>query len=211
MRSYSKANQQIVLFILLNLMLAIFLTSCSSAKLSALDNQSVVVAFGDSLTEGYGVKAEQSYPAVLQELTGLTVINAGVSGETTSGGLERLPKVLEQYTPDLVILFEGGNDILRKRPLHETETNLKQMIAMIQQTGAEVLLVGVPEKKLFGSSLPLYSELADEFNVPLEEDIAANLMKRPSMKSDFVHFNEKGYRELALAIYDIMQSYGAIE
>jgi len=188
----------------------LLLSSCSQAKLPLLQTEDVVVAFGDSLTAGYGVDKTQSYPSVLANITGLKVINAGISGETTAEGLERLPEVLETHQPKLVILLEGGNDVLQKVSEPQIKSNLKQMIQLIQQSGAAVLLVGVPEKKLFGSSLELYSELASEHDIPIEEDIVASLMKRLSMKSDYVHFNALGYQAMAQAIYEALQTSGAI-
>jgi len=197
----------LVLSILTSVLL---LSSCSQAKLPVLQSEDVVVAFGDSLTAGYGVDKTQSYPSVLASITGLKVINAGISGETTAEGLERLPEVLETHQPQLVILLEGGNDVLQKVSEPQIKSNLKQMIQLIQQSGAAVLLVGVPEKKVFGSSLELYSELASEHDIPIEEDIVASLMKRLSMKSDYVHFNALGYQAMAQAIYEALQKSGAI-
>ena len=196
--------------LVLAFVMTVGLAGCSKPELNLLQENDVIVAFGDSLTAGYGVDKSQSYPAKLAEMTGLNVINAGVSGETTGEGLERLPQILEEYKPSLVILLEGGNDLLRKRKEAVIESNLRNMIQTIKAAGAEVILVGVPEKKLFGSSLPLYEKLADEFNIPLEEDIVSNLIKRPSMKSDYVHFNVKGYKAMAEAIFALMQDYGAI-
>lgn len=189
---------------------ALLLSSCSQVTLPVLQPGDVIVAFGDSLTAGYGVEPSQSYPAVLAEMTGLKVINAGISGETTAAGLERLPEVLATYHPKLVILLEGGNDVLQKVSDQQIQSNLRQMVTRIQQSGSAVLLVGVPEKSLFGSSLELYSELADELDIPLEEDIVASLMKRLSMKSDYVHFNAQGYQAMAQAIYNALQTSGAI-
>lgn len=206
MHAYFNVKPLFTLFV----MVFIF-AGCSSPRLAPLPSDAVIIAFGDSLTAGYGVNKAASYPQVLQELTGLQVINAGVSGETSTQGLKRLPVLLEQYQPQLVILFEGGNDVLQKRPEEEIKQNLTAMIQLIKQSGADVLLIGVPEKKLFGSSLPLYDQLASELDVPLEEDIVANLMKRPSMKSDFVHFNSQGYAALAQAIYEKLQETGAIQ
>ncbi|WP_029407376.1 arylesterase [Thiomicrorhabdus sp. Milos-T2] len=188
----------------------LLLSSCSQAKLPVLQSEDVVVAFGDSLTVGYGVQKNQSYPSVLAKMTGLNIINSGISGETTQQGLARLSKVLVEYKPHLVILLEGGNDVLQKVPESQIKANLARMISMIQNSGSAVLLVGVPEKKLFGSSLELYSELANQFNIPLEEDIVADLIKRPSMKSDYVHFNAQGYQALAQAIHKQLKSSGAI-
>ncbi|WP_040725369.1 GDSL-type esterase/lipase family protein [Thiomicrorhabdus sp. Kp2] len=186
------------------------LSSCSSHKLPTLKSDDVILAFGDSLTAGVGVQKSESYPTVLAQLTGLQVINAGVTGETTTEGLKRLPELLNKYKPGLVILLEGGNDVLQKVPESQIKANLAKMIQSIQNSGSAVLLVGAPEKKLFGNSLELYAELANEFNIPIEEDIVANLMKRLSMKSDYVHFNQQGYQAMAEAIYKQLISSGAI-
>ena len=94
----------------------ILLLGCSEKQLSKLSNDATILAFGDSLTQGVGVKANQSYPTVLAGLTNLQVINSGVSGEVTGEGLIRLQQVLETQQPDLIILLEGGNDILRNHP-----------------------------------------------------------------------------------------------
>ncbi len=169
----------------------------------------VIVAFGDSLTQGVGVNPEKSYPAVLQKLTGHTVVNAGVSGETTAQGLLRFLNVLEKEQPKLVILLEGGNDFLKKVPPNKIKSNLARMIAIAHKKHVAVLLVGVPDKPLFGSA-DLYSELANEWHIPLEDDIVPSLMRRTSMKSDYVHFNEQGYQALAQAIYDTLQASGAL-
>jgi len=107
------------------------------------------VVLGDSLSAGYGVRLNQSWPSLLdkniqkQDL-GFTVVNAGISGDTTSGGLYRLPKLLSQHQPKLVILELGGNDGLRGLSLKKVvRKNLDQMIRMIRSSGASVLLVGV--------------------------------------------------------------------
>jgi lysophospholipase L1-like esterase len=168
------------------------------------------VAFGDSLTAGKGVTIEDAYPAKLTQILGVTVINAGVSGETTEGGLKRLPGVLKKHKPDLVILFEGGNDILRNYDLRETKTNLDAMITQIKQHGAEVALVAVPRKALFSGSAKLYSELAEQHELPLQDNIVAKLLKTPGMKSDGVHFNKAGYQAFAEAIGELLKDRGAI-
>ncbi|MDA7818466.1 GDSL-type esterase/lipase family protein, partial [Sulfurimonas sp.] len=126
-----------------------------------MDKGTVILAFGDSLTYGYGVSKELSYPSQLQKKTSLHVINAGISGEESTQGLKRLPKLLKQ-SPDIVILCHGGNDILRKRSLTQLKQNLKEMVILIRRSGAKVLLVGVPSFGLFGfDTVELYDELAD--------------------------------------------------
>jgi len=191
--------------------LAMLLSACSRYELTPLASTDVVLAFGDSLTSGVGVKPNQSYPAVLSTLLDRKVINAGVAGETSERGLARLKNLLVNNRPKLVILFSGGNDFLQNLSPQQTKQNLAKMIEISQKFGAQVLLVGVPEKKLFASSAELYSELSDSYQIPLEDDIVASLIVRPSMKSDYVHFNEQGYRALAQAIYKALKRSGAVE
>jgi len=189
---------------------ALFIGACSDSaslnKLSASDN---ILAFGDSLTYGKGTSRDSAYPNVLQSLSGQPVINAGISGETTAEGMRRLPKLLEKHDPGLVILFEGGNDILQNLPQSSTKANLNSMINTIKTHGSQLVLVAVPEKSLFSSAAPWYGELAEEHNLLVEDSIVAKLIKKPAMKSDSVHFNAAGYRALAEAIYTLLNENGA--
>ena len=187
------------------------LAACgNNSELRPLADDASILAFGDSLTAGRGVSKEDAYPAVLQMLSGRTVINAGVSGELTAEGLQRLPGVLREYDPALVILLEGGNDILQNRSLDEARENLSAMITLAKENGSDVVLVGVPTRSLFASSAKFYGELAKEYDIPLEKSIIRSLLKTPSMKSDTVHFNTPGYRALAEAIHDVLIESGAL-
>ena len=186
------------------------LSACSQPSLSRLSGTATILAFGDSLTAGKGSGRETSYPAVLAALTGLTVINAGVSGETTAEGLRRLPGVLNDTNPDLLLLMHGGNDILRNLGAVQAKANLKSMINLAHDRGSQVVLIGVPEKKLLSSSAPYYEELAEEFDLVLEKSIISKLLKKPALKSDAVHFNAAGYRKIADTVYDLLKDHGAI-
>ena len=188
---------------------ALFLVGCSSSKLDPLESGDVIVAFGDSLTLGVGTHSENSYPSVLAGLSGFEVINAGVSGETTSEGLKRLPQVLDEYSPSLLILLEGGNDILRNKPYDQIESNLDSMISEAKSRGVQVVLIGVPEKKLFSSSAPFYKRLAEKHDLVFESKLVGGLMRSPSKKSDTVHFNKAGYAHMAEAINDLLLENGA--
>ncbi|MEM7540096.1 MAG: GDSL-type esterase/lipase family protein [Pseudomonadota bacterium] len=168
------------------------------------------MAFGDSLTVGVGATSEDSYPSVLGELSGLEVIGSGVSGETTAGGLARFASVLENTNPDFLILLEGGNDILRNVERTQTKSNLAAMITLAQGKGIQILLIGVPEKKLFSKVAPLYKELAEEHNVVLVEKLLGNLLRQPKYKSDPIHLNAAGYRVMAESIVEQMEEMGAL-
>ena len=185
-------------------------TGCSSPELEPLDTGSRILAFGDSLTLGVGGRKERSYPAMLSQLTGLEVINSGVSGETTDDGLLRFEQELEQVQPSLVILIEGGNDILQNRKSKVTKSNLAAMISLSRTRKIPVILIGVPEKRLFSNSAPLYEELANETGVIFDGTLLAGLLRTPAYKSDPIHLNEQGYRAMAEAIYALLQTHGAI-
>lgn len=167
----------------------------SKSNLSTIElkRDATILAFGDSITYGYGVVQKDSYPSQLQKKTGLHVINAGISGEVSSEGLKRLPKLLKEK-PDLVILCHGGNDILRKRSEDELKSNLIAMINLIKESGAKVLLVGVPNFGMLGvKTHPLYSEVADETEVYFEEDVLSLVEADNRLKIDTIHPNRQGY------------------
>jgi len=197
--------------LLAGFLLAFFLAACEQAptlpKLSAHD---IIVAFGDSLTHGTGASADTAYPAVLSTLTGHTVINAGVPGNTTADGLARLPDVLAEYKPRLVLLCLGGNDMLRRVPETETENNLRLLVRTIRAAGAEVVLVGVPEPKLFGGAPAFYEKLAGELQVPLEQDVFVEVLKDNRLKSDPIHANAEGYRVVAERMAGFLREAGAL-
>ena len=189
--------------------IALLMGGCGDVQLQALSEGDVIVAFGDSLTAGKGVAEEKAYPAVLSELSGFEVINSGISGETTHEGLLRLESVLDEQSPALLILFEGGNDILQNKDLAQTKENLDDMIMIAKERDVQVALVGVPQKQIFSKSAKFYTELADKHELPIENEIVASLLRKPAMKSDSVHFNSQGYRALAQAIANMLDEGGA--
>ncbi len=189
---------------------ALAVSACNKAKLDAVPRHATILAFGDSLTAGKGTSKESSYPAVLAQLSGRKVVNAGVSGETTAAGLRRLPAILDKTNPELLLLMHGGNDILRNLGAAQAKANLAAMIELAADRRIQVVLIGVPEKKLLSSSAPYYKELAEEFNLVLEESLISKLLKKPALKSDAVHFNAEGYSEIAKSLHNLLQDRGAL-
>lgn len=186
------------------------LTACGGSQLEALGPGDRILAFGDSLTVGVGASDNAAYPAVLQQLTGIDVINAGVSGETSAEGRQRLPAVLDRYQPDLVILCHGGNDFLRRQNTTAIKANLAAMIELMQTRGIQVVLIGVPEPGIFLSSADLYDELAKQYDIPIDNDTMADLQGNASLKSDRVHLNSTGYRQFAEAVSALLRDAGAL-
>lgn len=198
-----------VLFLVLVLAL---LVGCGPGQpaLSPLSDGSVILAFGDSLTHGTGAEPEQSYPVVLEALSGRRVIESGVPGEQSDAGLERLPQVLADSAPDLVILGHGGNDMLRRRNLDRTVENLTEMARLVRATGAEVVLLGVPKPGLFLGTHPMYDRLAETLQAPLERDVIADVLSDSDLKSDTIHPNAEGYRRVAEALQRLLVEAGAL-
>ena len=191
---------------------AALLVACGDdpVALPRLGPDAVIVAFGDSLTHGTGARDYQSYPAVLADRTGLEVINAGIPGEETDKGLRRLPGLLDQYQPDLLILCHGGNDILRKRDTAVTEANIREMIRIGRERNIPVVMIAVPNVGLFLSSADFYAAIAEDLRVPIEDDILATLLGDNHYKSDHVHPNAAGYARLAEAVEALLTQHGAL-
>lgn len=187
--------------LLLKIFLLVLLIGCSEPSLPKLTAPATILAFGDSLTAGVGASTGKDYPSVLAQMSGFDVINAGVSGETTAEGLRRFESQLVESKPQLVILLEGGNDILRNHDLKQTEHNLSKMIAIAQRLDIAVLLVAVPQKNMFLTPAPLYQQLAEKYQIPLLEEVLSELLRQPGLKSDSIHLNDAGYQRLAETIY----------
>lgn len=184
------------------LVLCIALHFCSPASAESgfrnyLFPDSIVLAFGDSITYGTGVSPENSYPSVLAEITGMTIINAGIPGETIAEGLARLPRVVEEYSPQLVLLCEGGNDILQGREEDEIERDLGEMVAFLQDRFIDVVVIGVPALNLSARVPGFYKDVAKDLNVPYDVKIMRKVLSDSSLKSDYIHPNEEGYRIIA--------------
>jgi len=177
-----------------------------------LRQDDTILAFGDSLTYGYGVTQDKSYPALLAKLTSHRVINGGMNGDTSLDGLKRLPKLLENNSIKLIILCFGGNDIFQHKPIKRLKANLKQMIHMAKAKKIDVLLISIPNVSLFGlSSLNIYKEIAQEEEVTIMENMLADIFNQPSLKSDKVHPNALGYKQMAKEIYKSLKENGWIE
>ncbi|MFM4941970.1 GDSL-type esterase/lipase family protein [Aeromonas bivalvium] len=190
--------------------LCLLLVACGEPGFRPLAAGETILAFGDSLTEGRGAPPAQSYPSVLASLSGHPVINGGVSGELSQAGRARLPGLLAEHRPGLVILLEGGNDILRGTGEAALKANLAAMIAAVQGSGAQLLLVAVPRKSLFADGAPLYGELAQEYGLVLDNDSLGELLRTPGLKSDAVHLNAQGYGALAERLHRLLQARGAL-
>lgn len=174
---------------------------CSAA--TAAEPGKTILVFGDSLSAGYGIGVGQGWVALLQQRLatqgyGYRVVNASISGETTSGGSARLPLALEQTRPAIVILELGANDGLRALPVQTVQSNLENMVAAIRKKGAKPLLVGVQLPPNYGARYAeqhasMYKQIAAKQKVALAPSLMLNVgLVAHLMQNDGLHPNATG-------------------
>lgn len=166
----------------------------------------VVVALGDSLTEGAGASPGNDYVSVLSRTLGLSIINAGVSGDTTEDGLRRLERDALARDPGVVIVLLGGNDYLRRLPKETTFGNLGKIIDRIHAKEAVVVLVGVRGGLLGDSYAKDYETLARAKKTAFVPNVLADVLGEPDLMYDTIHPNDKGYAIVAQAIAPVLES-----
>lgn len=175
-----------------------------------------VLVLGDSLSEGHGVAVESSWVSLLQQRLEddghpHQVVNAGISGDTTSGGLSRLPDALERHEPAIVIIALGGNDGLRGLSLAAMRENLARMIRISREAGARPVLAGVRLPPNYGPAYrdrfrEVFAELAEELDVPLVPKIMADVAENPAlMLEDGIHPNEQGHARIVDNIWPVLR------
>jgi acyl-CoA thioesterase-1 len=190
-------------------------TTVPAVDADVSDTRPLIVCFGDSLTAGYGTEPGQSYPDALQKRLDAQgyhyhVVNAGVSGETTKDGLERVDHVAAQH-PKIVVLEFGGNDGLRGLPLEQTQSNLSTMIATLQKSGAEVALAGITLPPEYGPDYiakinAIYPALAKKYHVRLLPFLLKDVYSVPgNMQEDGHHATAQGNKGVAVTVERLIQ------
>lgn len=193
-----------------------FMLICLSAPdFVAAAKEQVIVAFGDSLTAGLGVTADETYPAQLGKKLDAQgypykVVNAGVSGETTAGGLRRVDWILKSQ-PDIVILALGANDGLRGLSLFEMEKNLAKIIERLQEEKVKVILAGMKIPPNYGTEYTrafeaVYPRLANRFQTTLIPFLLAEVAAKPALNQpDGIHPTAQGYQIVVEQIWPIIE------
>lgn len=196
---------------------ALLLAGCGRRqKMRPVAAGDTVLALGDSITFGTGAPPDASYPSVLARLSGWNVVNAGVPGDTSAGALARLPELLQEHAPRLVLVSIGGNDFLRRLALAETRANIAGICRQAVAAGAQVLLVGIPEPNALAavarslSDHAMYAELALELKVPLHEAGWAGVLSDPALRSDAIHANARGYETFARGLAERARELGLL-
>jgi len=177
------------------------LAACSNEpQFPPLPKGANVLILGDSLSHGTGAAEGEDYPSLLAANTDWNIINAGVPGDTSAGGLQRLPGLLDRHEVDLLIVELGGNDFIRRVPQQETINNLRTILSEARANNIQPLLLAIPAFSPFGAAVgslsdhELYQQLAKETNTPLVEDIFSDVLAKNALKSDPIHPNAEGYR-----------------
>jgi acyl-CoA thioesterase I len=187
------------------------------AAFSARAETPVILVFGDSISAGYGLPhVEQGWVELLRTKLkdqgyGTEVINASVSGETTAGGLARLPRALALHHPQIVILELGGNDGLRALPIDQMRANLARMVDLSLGAGARVLLLGMRIPPNYGPEFTeqfrsVFADVAQDKKVPLVPFLLNDIALTPTlMQADGIHPNELGQPRLLVNVWPSLQ------
>ena len=162
------------------------------------------IAFGDSLTEGYGATDGHAYPAQLSRSLGVPILNLGVSGDTTADGLKRLDAVARQQ-PRVVLLCLGGNDALNQVPRERTVTNLGAIIDRLHAEGSFVVLIGIRSASLRDKNEKAFARLAREKRVLYVPDFLKGIAFKPVYMSDAIHPNDEGYKRIAERLEKVLR------
>lgn len=196
--------------------LLVFLGGCGREppRQSSLPPGAAVLAIGDSITHGTGAGKGMDYPARLAAITGWSIHNHGVPGDTAAGVEERIDAALDDTRPALVLLEIGGNDFLRKAPEAEVKERIRATLQRIRSRGILVALIAVPQFSPLGAVLgrlpdaPLYAELAREENVAVVPDVLADVLSEDELKADAIHPNGAGYQRMAEGVADALTRSG---
>ena len=184
-------------------------------RAQAVPPGATVLALGDSLTSGVGASADTAYPAELARLTGWKVVNGGVSGDTSAQALARLPGLLQQHQPALVIVSIGGNDFLRRQSAATARANILRICSEAKGSGAQVLLVAVPGLSLMAAAGQLsdhevYAETAKALKIPLHAGGWSTVLADARLRADSVHANAAGYARFTDGLVQTLQSTGLL-
>lgn len=178
--------------------------------LSALNSAQSILAFGDSLTFGYGAEKNMSYPAQLSRLINREVINEGINGELSYQGLLRLESLLDKHQPKLLLLCHGANDLLQNLQRDKMAENLRAMIELARYREIQVVLIAVPDSSLSLAPVKQYQDIAKQMDTVIEKQLLADVLSQPDLHVDPIHPNQFGYQVIAERIAQLLICHGAI-
>lgn len=165
-----------------------------------------VLMFGDSLVEGVGATAGNTLPEQLGKSIGISILNYGVSGDTTRDGLARLGPALKE-NPKVAIILLGGNDFLKKIPREETFQNLEKIVVAFQAQGSITVVVGVRSGIVSGGADEEYEALAKKTGSIYVSDVLSGVFAHSDLMSDTLHPNDRGYQQIAERLTPLLSKY----
>ncbi len=196
-----RPDRLIVVFLL------IFLAGCGYTVRNLDSEGKEIICFGDSITAGVGAPEGKDYTSFLSALLGKDVLNAGVCGDTTQDALKRLKKDVLSKDPYLVIVELGGNDFLQKVPREVTLGNLKKIISRIQGQGVMVALADMSCGLILKGYGKDFKKLARDSGSIFIPNLLKEILNKPSLKYDYIHPNEDGYKIMADRVYRAIKNY----
>ena len=170
------------------------------------NNNTDIVAFGDSLTYGYGAERNESYPAYLSKMIGRDIINLGINGDTSAMGLARVNEI-RKYKPYMVLVEFSANDFFRRIPKTQTEKNLMEIVKEIQKIGAIVVLVDTGGEFPMKAYTKIQKQIAKDYNTLFVPGIMDGIFNKSELKSDQIHPNNRGYKIVAGRVNKIIAPY----
>ena len=201
-----KRNKILLLIFISLCVLALF--GCAKREITNLGSKGKnIICFGDSITFGYGANMGEDFPTQLGKLMDAPVINAGVSGDTSTEALARLEKDVLEKDPRLVLIEFGGNDFIKNVPMEETIKNTEEMIDRIQARGAMVAVVDISAGMFMRAYHGVFERIAAKKNAIFIPCVLDKIITNPSMKSDFLHPNGSGYKEISCRINNKILGY----
>ena len=190
------------------LIIVLFLiTACNKQEPKNYPNSNTdIIAFGDSLTYGYGAERSESYPAYLSQMLGREIINLGISGDTSAMGLARINEI-KKYSPYMVLIEFSANDFFRKIPKQQTENNLREIVRQVQSMGAIAVLVDTGGAYPMETYTKIQKQIAADYNTLFVPAIMDGIYNKKSLKSDQIHPNAAGYKIVAGKVRKVIEDY----
>lgn len=198
-------NSKIKKLIFISFILCFIISGCAKQGIRNLSSTGKnIICFGDSITEGAGILAEEAFPSILRKSLDFPVINAGKGRDTTFGALSRIKRDVLEKEPLVVIVEFGGNDFLQKITFKDTLKNIDEIVKRIQEQGAIVVLLDVKASFFMNRYSSGYRKIALKRGAIFILGILSEVLSNPSLKSDYLHPNSEGHKIISQKILKVL-------
>ncbi len=189
------------------LIIVVFCSACGYRIKHQNAPGELIVCFGDSITLGYGAERQEAYPVILEKILKVPVINAGIDSDTTTEALKRVGSDVLGRNPRLVVIEMGNNDFLRRVPLEITLNNMRAIVDRIQEKKIMVAIMDISLGIVLDEYKTEYYKIAKEKGAIFIPSVMGEIITTPSLKSDTIHPNAKGYRMIAEKTAQVLRPY----